>query len=77
MERLKKVMNCQLLQKEVVATYFINIIKDSGGYFKTKSVEYFNCDGKKECEDKYHVLDCTCFKELKHVEREINKSPGK
>jgi len=72
MERFKKVLNCNLLKKDVVATYFIKDIKDSGGILKTKSVEFFHCDGKNECIEKYHVLDCTCFKEIKRVEHDIN-----
>ncbi len=72
MERLKRVIHCGVLQKDVVATYFVKIIKDSDGIVKTKAVEFFNCDGKKQCEEKYHVLDCTCFKEMKHVEHDIN-----
>jgi hypothetical protein len=72
MERIKKVLHCSLLDKDVVATYFIDYIKDSGGIVKTKAVEFYNCDGKKECQDKYHILDCTCFKEMKHVEHDIN-----
>jgi hypothetical protein len=72
MERFKKVLYCKLLEKEIIATYFIKEIKDSDGTTKTKAVEYFNCEGKNECEDKYHILDCTCFKELKHVEHDVN-----
>lgn len=72
MERIKKVLHCSLLDKDVVATYYLDSIKDAGGFLKTKIVEFFNCEGKEECEEKYHVLDCTCFKEMKHVEHEIN-----
>lgn len=72
MERYKKVLQCQLLQKEVVATYFINEVKDSSGIIKMKSVEFFNCEGKKECEERYHVLDCVCFKEIKRIEHDVN-----
>ena len=72
MERFKKVLKCNLLLKEVVATYFIKEVIDSNGILKTKSVEFFNCEGKNECEARYHVLDCSCFKEMKRIEHEVN-----
>lgn len=72
MERFKKKLQCQLLQKDVVATYFIKEVKDTNGVVKTKTVEFFNCNGKRECEDRYHVLDCASFKEMKHVEHDVN-----
>ncbi len=74
MERFKKVLQCNLLLKDVVATYFIKDVIDTGGIVKTKTVEFFNCEGKNECEERYHVLDCTCFKEMIRIEREVNSN---
>jgi hypothetical protein len=72
MERLKKVLQCSMINKEVVATYFYENVKDSNGLIKTKTVEFYNCEGKKECDAIYSILNCTCFKEMKKIEREIN-----
>lgn len=72
MERFKKVLQCSILDKDIVATYFYENVKDTNGLTKTKRVEFYNCDGKKECDPIYSILDCTCFKEMKKVEHEIN-----
>lgn len=72
MERIKKALHCKLLNRDVVATYYVESIKDADGTLKTKIVEFFNCEGKEECNEKYHVLDCTCFKEMKRVEHDAN-----
>jgi hypothetical protein len=72
MQRFKKVLYCNLLKKEVSVTYFYEEVKGSDGLTKTKKVEFYNCEAQKECEDTYSVLDCSCFKEMKKVEYDIN-----
>jgi len=72
MQQFKKKLYCDHLKKEISVTYFYENVKGHNGLIKTKRVEFFNCDGQKECGDSYSVLDCKCFKEMKKVEYEIN-----
>ncbi len=72
MERYKKTLFCTILNKEVTVTYFYENIKSHDGSTKTKTVEFYNCDGRKECSDTYDMLNCTCFKDMQKVEHEIN-----
>lgn len=73
MQQFKKRVYCDYLNKEVSVTYFYENVKGHDGLVKTKKVEFFNCDGQKECGDSQSVMDCKCFKEMTKVEYEINK----
>jgi hypothetical protein len=72
MERYKKTVFCTILNKEVNVTYFYENVKGRDGLIKTKSVEFYNCDGRKECSDSYDMLNCSCFKDMLKVEHDIN-----
>ena len=72
MERYKKVVYCAILKKELTVTYFFENVMGHDGSTKTKTVEFYNCDGRKECSDNYEMMNCTCFKEIIKVEHEIN-----
>ena len=72
MERLNKIIKCDTLKKDVKVIYFIESIKNSDGSVKKKAVQYFNCEGQEQCEDKSNLKQCTCFKEMRRIEMEIN-----
>ncbi len=72
MERFKKSVFCKTLNKEVIATFYVNEIKHKNGDLKLKAVEFYKCEGKKECGNEI-VMDCSCLHELKRVEWEINQ----
>lgn len=72
MERVKKIIFCSRLNKEVSATYYIQDVKGPDGTIRFRTIEFYNCDGKVECEDN-NIMDCSCFKEVKKVEMEINR----
>ena len=71
MESLKRSVFCNKLNKNVVVTYFIQNINGTDGNIRFRTVDYFNCDGKEECKNEI-ILDCTCFRETKKVENEVN-----
>ena len=72
MQKFEKQLYCDLLKKEVTVTYFYEIVKGHDGLVKTKKVEFYNCEGQKECDDVYNVMDCNCFKGMNKAEYEIN-----
>lgn len=73
MERIKKVIYCGFLKKNVHTTYFIQNNTRSNGNVTYRTVQFYNCESKKECADTYHILDCPSFKETHKVEMEINR----
>ncbi|RPI14078.1 MAG: hypothetical protein EHM58_17175 [Ignavibacteriae bacterium] len=72
MERLKRKIKCDTLKKDVSVTYFVETIKNSDGTIKKKAVQYYNCEGQEQCEEKSNIMQCACFKELRKVEMEVN-----
>jgi len=72
MERLKKSVYCNKLNKNVIATFYIHEVKRVNGDFKLKAVDFYKCENKKECGDEI-AIDCSCLKELTKVEWEINR----
>jgi hypothetical protein len=72
MERIKKVLFCRVLNKEIVTTYFF-VNNNGRNTASAKSIQFYNCSAKKECEDNYNIMDCPSFKETGKVEMEINK----
>lgn len=73
MERVRKIVFCERLNKDVTATYYLQEVKAPDGTVRFKTVDFYNCDGKKECEDET-IMDCSCFKEVRKVEYEVNSS---
>lgn len=72
MERLKKSVYCNTLNKNVIATFYIHEVKRVNGDFKLKAVDYYRCESQKECGENT-VMDCSCLKELTKVEWELNR----
>ncbi len=73
MEYITKKIFCRTLNKEVVSTFYISTVKKLNGYSKIRAVDYYECQGKEECGDS-QILDCSCLKEAKVVEWEINNA---
>lgn len=71
MESIKKVIYCPILEHDVTSSFFIEDIKDTNGDIKIKSVTFYECESRSECDDNI-IMDCPCFREMKRVEREIN-----
>jgi hypothetical protein len=74
MERLKFKVKCDTIKKDVNVTYFIETIKNSDGSIKKKAVQYFNCEGNEQCEDKINIMQCICFKSIRRIELEVNNT---
>ncbi len=72
MQWFKKVLFCRLLNKEVTAIFYYEQLKNGDGSVKTNKVEYCDCEGEKECTKVYVMMDCTCFKDMKQVEYQLN-----
>ena len=72
MERIKRVVFCGFLKKDVHTTYFIQNNTHGNGIVTSKTVAFYNCGSKNKCVDTYHVLDCPSFKETRKVEMELN-----
>ena len=71
MERLKKIVFCSTLNKDVMTTYFIADAVGTNGSTRYKMVEFYNCSDKEECGNE-DICSCPCFKNLKRVEMEVN-----
>jgi hypothetical protein len=71
MERLKKSVYCNKLNKNVKATFYIHEVKQVNGDFKRKAVDFYKCEDKNKCGDEL-AIDCSCLKELNKVEWELN-----
>lgn len=74
MERIKFIVKCNIIKKDVNVTYFIDPIKNSDGTLKKKAVQYFNCEGKEQCDSISNIMDCTCFRKIRNIEVGLNTS---
>jgi hypothetical protein len=72
MERLTKKILCTALNIEVNVIYYLETIKNSDGTFKKKTVQFFNCEAQTKNKELCNLMDCTCFKEMRHIEMEAN-----
>lgn len=74
MERIIKKILCTTLNQEVDVIYYIERINNSDGTFKKKTVQFFNCEAQKNNKELCNLLDCACFKQMRHIEMEANMS---
>jgi hypothetical protein len=72
MDRIQKKLSCDFINKEIEATYFIENVVGVDGETKKRTVQYYNCGEKENCEISYNFNDCVCFREMKRVEVEVN-----
>jgi hypothetical protein len=73
MDSIEKKLFCQHINQEVTSTFFIENVAGTNGTIKTKAVTFYNCGAKEKCDLTYDLRDCSCFKEIRRIEVEINK----
>lgn len=73
MERYKKSIYCNTLDKNVVATFYVHDVKRVNGDFKLKAIDFYKCESQKDCGNNI-VIDCPCLKELTKLEWDLNKN---
>jgi hypothetical protein len=74
MERVMKKILCTTLNIEVDVTYYLEKINNSDGTFKKKTVQFFNCEAQTKSKELCNLMDCACFKQMRHIEMESNMS---
>jgi hypothetical protein len=73
MQWFKKVLFCRLLNREVTTIFYYEQVKNGDGSIKTNKVEFCDCEGKEECSNVYDMMDCTCFREMRKIEYQLNR----